>query len=125
MTAAFTVEGDDELIAKLNALWPRFSNAAVSGCMDWADDVMNTSKRLVPVDTGALKGSGYTKVMSGPDGVEITLGYSQNYALYVHENMEAHHENGQAKYLEIPLLMKCNELLRRMYQEMMHAAEEA
>ena len=32
----------------------------------------------------------------------VTVGFSQNYAIYVHENLEVHHPVGQAKYLEQP-----------------------
>lgn len=34
--------------------------------------------------------------------VEYLVGYTQNYAVFVHENLQAHHTNGQAKYLEQP-----------------------
>ena len=33
---------------------------------------------------------------------EIIIGFAQTYAIYVHENLEAHHPIGNAKYLEIP-----------------------
>lgn len=32
----------------------------------------------------------------------IKVGFSASYAIYVHENLEAHHEVGQAKFLEQP-----------------------
>lgn len=32
----------------------------------------------------------------------VIVGYTAAYALPVHENLEAHHDNGQAKYLEQP-----------------------
>lgn len=35
------------------------------------------------------------------DGAVIT-GFSQNYGVIVHEDQEAHHEHGQAKFLEQP-----------------------
>ncbi len=38
----------------------------------------------------------------GPDRVDVVVGYTQAYALYVHENLEARHPVGQAKYLEQP-----------------------
>lgn len=34
--------------------------------------------------------------------VSVVVGYTQSYAIYVHENLEAHHPVGQAKYLEQP-----------------------
>lgn len=54
---------------------------------------------------------GVTKVLSafkrlerkfGPSKVSVIVGYTQNYAVPVHENLEAHHPIGQAKYLEQP-----------------------
>ena len=39
----------------------------------------------------------------GEEGTpSVVVGYTQNYAIYVHENKEAHHEVGEAKYLEKP-----------------------
>lgn len=35
-------------------------------------------------------------------GESVIVGYTANYALYVHENKEAKHTAGQAKYLEQP-----------------------
>jgi hypothetical protein len=34
--------------------------------------------------------------------VQVTVGYTQSYAIFVHENLNAHHEVGQAKFLEQP-----------------------
>lgn len=35
-----------------------------------------------------------------PTYTDLQVGYSASYAIYVHENLEAHHPIGQAKYLE-------------------------
>lgn len=32
----------------------------------------------------------------------VIVGYTQNYAVFVHENLEAHHHVGEAKFLERP-----------------------
>jgi len=66
------------------------------------------SQREVPVDTGILKNSG---ILTRPflDGkdlvVEISYGGSaSDYALIVHEDLEATHNEGtKAKYLEDPV----------------------
>lgn len=81
--------------------------------------IINESKPLVPVDTGALRASGYVEppVTQGRV-ITVTLGYggpaaqvnpksgesTEGYAIYVHENLEAHHPVGQAKFLEQPFL---------------------
>jgi len=80
--------------------------------------VLAASLPLVPVDTGTLRASGYvTEPMRAADLVTVEIGYggpaakinpksgasSDSYAIFVHENLEAHHPVGQAKYLEQPL----------------------
>lgn len=69
---------------------------------------MKESMARTPVDTGALRAS---HVVVGPNfkgkSVECAIqvgGSSIDYAWYVHENLEAHHEVGQAKFLESTLL---------------------
>lgn len=83
----------------------------------FGQDVIAASLPLVPVATGALRGSAYAAEprMEGTHILE-ELGYggvatkinpetgepSSEYAVYVHENLEAHHKVGQAKYLSTP-----------------------
>lgn len=42
--------------------------------------------------------------------VSVVVGYTQQYAIYVHENLTAHHPVGQAKYLEQPFRMMQDEI---------------
>jgi hypothetical protein len=76
-----------------------------------AEIEIEESKRRVPVDTGALKKSAYVgaPVQSGTK-TSIELGYDMPYAIYVHEDLEAFHPVGEAKYLESVL----NESARHM-----------
>lgn len=87
-----------------------------------AQGIMAQSKPLVPVDTGSLRASGYVDepVIEGTAaiGKQITVNFGYGgvaskinpktgeptgeYALYVHENLEAFHKVGIAKYLEVP-----------------------
>lgn len=85
----------------------------------FATKILNESKKLVPVDTGALRNSG---MVEGPDidseGVEVAITYGgvgAQYAAVVHEDMSMSHSptlntkitkkprRGQAKFLEIPV----------------------
>lgn len=85
----------------------------------FATKILNESKKLVPVDTGALRNSG---MVEGPkvdsDGVEVEITYGGSglqYAAVVHEDLSMSHSptlmtkitkkprRGQAKYLEIPV----------------------
>lgn len=79
--------------------------------------IMAASQGLVPVDTSALRSSGYVQepVREG-NRVVVTLGYggpaakinsktgesTDGYAIIVHENLEAFHPVGSAKFLEMP-----------------------
>ena len=72
------------------------------------NEVMAESKRLVPVDTGVLKGSGYVDEPRTDRGsVSVEIGYggpADQYAVYQHENLSLNHPGGgQAKFLEQPL----------------------
>lgn len=74
--------------------------------------IMSASKPLVPVDTGALRSSGFVNppaVSLGGFGkdVEVVLGYggaAAGYAAIVHNDLSAKHTVGQALYLEEPSL---------------------
>jgi hypothetical protein len=65
------------------------------------------SQRLVPVRYGLLRASGMVQepeIKGNTVSVNITYGDDQvDYAVYVHEDLEAFHPVGQAKFLEEPL----------------------
>lgn len=46
----------------------------------------------------------------------VIVGYTQNYALFVHENMTAHHPVGQSKYLEAAIRMHQKEIAKIVQQ---------
>jgi hypothetical protein len=124
MSAEFEFEGEEEVMAKLQRLFPEFKDAAKQGLADWGDDVISAAKRITPVDTGALRASGYTApVQDIGDGISLELGYSAEYAGFVHENRTARHETGRAGFLEEPLMLKSAELLPRVVRMMERAAE--
>lgn len=84
-----------------------------------AEEIMAESKEhYVPVDLGNLKNSGY--VSPPENGASILLGFAASYALEVHEDLQAHHKVGRAKYLEIPFL----ERVQKMPQRLAERAEE-
>ena len=71
------------------------------------EQIMGKSKRLVPVDTGALRASGHVQlpVIRGKR-VSVVLGYggaAAPYAVFVHEKQARHNPPTQWKYLEQPL----------------------
>lgn len=75
----------------------QIKTATRQGMAAGALDVEASAMEKTPVDTGNLKASFFVDV-SNPD--LITVGNTAEYAVNVHENMNAHHRVGQAKFLE-------------------------
>lgn len=48
----------------------------------------------------------------GKTNASVTVGFTQNYALHVHENMESAHNVGEAKFLEKPARLLQPELVK-------------
>jgi hypothetical protein len=83
--------------------------------------VFERSQYEVPVDTGALRSSGYiTQPYVFGNQVAISIVYGQAaapYALWVHEMMESYHEPPtKAKFLEDPLTNSLEDFRRGFRQ---------
>ncbi len=84
-----------------------------------ANVIFNESQKIVPVDTGALRGSGVVHAPRHENHrtfVRVTYGGpAAHYALYVHENLYARHAAPtQAKYLETPLYRQVPVLIKNL-----------
>ena len=74
--------------------------AAVKAIDDYAEHVLGDAQQLCPVDIGTLQGSGKSEpIQVEGSSISKKIGFNTDYAAAVHENMEAHHTRGQAKYL--------------------------
>lgn len=105
------IEGLDEAIASLNLEIGKINGRTTGGLLAGGLIIQRRSQELVPVRYGFLKSSAYTrKTPEDPNVVEV--GYAASYALYVHENLEAHHTVGQAKYLEVAVEEKKDEVVK-------------
>lgn len=96
------LEGFVELTNKLNKSVSQISDTVQSALLDCGNDLQQKAQDLTPVNTGALKASAFTEAESGSNP-SVVVGFEEEYAIYVHENLEAHHNIGQAKFLEQPL----------------------
>ena len=76
------------------------------------------SMKRTPVDTGALRDSHQTSLPKWQgQNLQVTIkvgGPAASYAVIVHEDMEAFHEVGQAKFLESTILESAPFLLERI-----------
>ncbi len=81
------------------------------------------SQRIVPVDTSNLKNSAFTRNIGGEsfrggNKPDIIVGFTADYAAYVHENQNAAHKNGKvAKFLARPAREKRREILSIIVKE--------
>jgi hypothetical protein len=94
----------DDFALYLRQARSRLRKELASGLYQLGEEVMADARPRTPVEFGHLRQSGHVELpaWSGSE-VSVTVGFggpAAPYAIYVHENLEAHHEVGQAKYLE-------------------------
>jgi hypothetical protein len=67
---------------------------------EMANLVLEKSDEIIPVDTGNLKGSKYSRIYNNNNSVEV--GYTAEYAKKVHENDKAKFKkpNAESRFLE-------------------------
>ena len=102
-----TVEGTDGVRREAGGRIREVFRAGVGRAYVEAEIVMTESKRRTPVKDGHLRRSGHVAPpKQTADGVAIDLTYGDeavDYAIHVHEDLEALHKVGEAKFLEGPL----------------------
>src|SRR5690606_37718863 len=101
MAIKIKLQGFVELNNKLKNI-SEVSNVVQNALLDCGNDLQQKAQDLTPVDTGALRASAYTEAESGSNP-SVIVGYTEEYAIFVLDNLEAHHPVGQAKFLEQPL----------------------
>lgn len=119
MAFEFDIKGLDSIATALSDLVRKVPEVAAQALREEAEIEMEEAKRRTPVDTGALRASG--RVTSSEDGLEATLSFGNtavDYALKVHEDTEAFHDDGQAKYLESVLVESAPHLPVRIANRM-------
>lgn len=109
---------------------PAGAKVAAMALRGEAQEAFAVSQDEVPVDTGALKKSGRvrpeTGVFSRGDEVYVELTYggtATEYSIYVHENLQAHHPHGKAKYLEDPMTRQVNGISGRIADKVERATK--
>lgn len=111
----------DEAIEQIGLEIGKVKVVAQAGLLEAALKIINASMKKVPILYGNLRASAYVRTAqetTRPDSahldekenepvptdrlgeIGVELGYTANYAVYVHENLEAFHDDGEAKFLE-------------------------
>ena len=111
MKVDFKIEGYKELEASLKRSGLNLLSASKQGLYEEGEEIFEESQLEVPVDTGALKRSGYSE----KQGNSVDIGYGRSeelgasnetpntYMVAVHERLDVYHPNGKAKFLEDPV----------------------
>jgi hypothetical protein len=118
---SFTIDGLAGFRSKVQSAAANLPQNLGKALYQFGEEVMAVSKERVPVDTGALMGSGFvTPPEHSGSVISVTVGYggpSVNYALAVHEDMNPKRHwrrpGSGPKFLENPLKEKQNELRQR------------
>lgn len=98
------VTGLKTTMGNLKKAGDQWKRAVAAGLYLEASNVMGRSKRLVPVDQGPLRASGYvTLPEESGSRVTVELGYggpAKDYAIKQHEDLTLNHpDGGQARFL--------------------------
>lgn len=98
------ITGLDKIVKNLQMAQQQWIRSFEAAVYLEANNWMAESKRIVPVDTGTLKGSGYVTLPERQGNkIVVEMGYggpAATYAVIQHENMYYRHRPGQqAKYL--------------------------
>jgi len=134
------VQGLDQARNRLVYFKNKFPHEVAAALKTEAELTMTESKKEVPVDTGALRDSGFVDEpkISGGD-ISVRLGYggvatkvnektgeiTTTYAVIVHEDMKAHHVVGKAKFLEDPIKRRREKILTNINLRVKRALERS
>jgi len=113
------VIGSFELGNRLRRLSKQVPNVVAKAMYEEMKIELKEAKRRTPVKTGKLQKSGiiYQPAIDASNHISVTISFGvpdPYYAIYVHENLEAFHKTGQAKFLESTLLESAPYMAKRI-----------
>lgn len=80
---------------------PKLFIECASALNQFAQICVDTAKEWCPVEFGFLRDNGKILKLATPGNLRVTIGFTAEYAVYVHENLTANHpRGGGAKFLE-------------------------
>lgn len=101
MSASVDIQG---FLSGLARAGERQLAAAGRAMEEFAAHVAGDSAELAPIDTGFLKASATWTPLQHQGGFYfVEVGHNASYAAAVHERLDLHHPQGQAKFLETAL----------------------
>jgi len=91
MAENFRITGVDELVNRLIRTNGFIEKGIGAGLKQAGKYLLKESQKIVPVQKGILKASGFVKATGSGASTNVAVGYTATYGLYVHENLEAAH----------------------------------
>lgn len=125
---AIQITGVDQLKRALAEAGSLATDALAAAMVEEQEAVITDAKtNYVPVDTGALRGSGAVlpPQVSGTR-IEVVSGFggaASGYAVPVHERMGVAHPVGSAKYLELPFNKRASKIPSNLAARVARALE--
>lgn len=116
--------GVEEVLSSINREIELMERYSLEGLIEAGLRLLNVAQGEVPVRTGNLKGSIYHIVASDRKSASFGFGQGANYAYKVHENEDAFHSVGKAKYLSDPLKRNKEDILRIIAESTARAIRE-
>ena len=119
MAKVMKITGVSKILKNLKKVNAGFAAGFEKGLKRGGLFLQRMSQKVVPVDKSPLKNSARTRNMGGRGfDADIIVSYGTDYAVYVHENLNASHAEGkEAKYLEKPARENRTEILKIIAQE--------
>ncbi len=114
MALVLKITGMNKVLKKMKKAGAGYEQKVERGLKNAGLFVQGESQRIVPVDTTNLKGGAFTRNVGGGGlKTDVVVGYVADYAVYVHENLDARHKPGkQAKFLESVVRKERSEIFR-------------
>ena len=113
------VKGMDIVLRNLNRELAKMQTLSMAGLIEavmLVEQDMYKTPPMVPWDTGNLAGSWFRTPHYTPQGPFVLMGFTANYALWVHENMDSgikwNKPGSGPKFLEAALKRNKDEILR-------------
>lgn len=111
----FKVKGLREMRANIRKVQKNLPAQMREAVKAEAETILAEAKARTPVRTGQLRASG--RVVMAEDELKAAIVFGDeiaDYAVQVHEDLEAKHEIGEAKFLERPLMEAAPDLAARL-----------
>lgn len=95
------IEGLDKTLKNINKMFAKSPLAAQTALIKVSNHILAEAVQDCPVDQGTLRRSGKVdEIDFSLIESSVRIVFDVDYAVYVHENLQAHHPVGHAKFLE-------------------------